>query len=631
MATTSCAPKSSRLYSALTVKAVDEERRLITGTASTPQPDRAGDIIEPLGISFKNPVPLLLYHNPTAPVGRVKFKKPTEDGLDFEATLPVIPEPGTLRDRVEEAWQSIKANLIGGVSIGFRSIEEAFNKETSGFRFLKTEVLELSLVSIPANPDALIATIKAMDLAVSGRNPSAVAEPPAKVPTMTTSEQITQFENSRAAKAARMADLMAAAAAAGATLDQTQSEEYDATEGDVKAIDAHLVRLRAHEQLNKAAAVPVTGATDPASATAVRGGTPVISVKANVPKGTAFIRYCTALAATRGNKLEAIEWAKRWKDSTPEVELVLKAAIAAGTSLDATWAGPLAALQPLATEFLEYLRPATVIDRIPNLRRVPFNVSVPAQTGGGTYAWVGQGAPKAVSKLAFSATSLAIAKAAGIIVITVELAKVSTPSAEAIIRADMVAGMAQFLDVWFTDPTKAAVTDVNPASITNGVTPITSAGTSPANARTDILALASALTAAGMSIKGATLLMSETNALALAAANNALGQSLFPEMNTTGGNAVGINVIASQALGANVILLDGNSILYADDGGVEIDVSTEASVQMDSAPDNPALATTVFTSFWQNNLIGLRCDRFINWKKARTGCVQYTVQTYVAS
>jgi hypothetical protein len=30
------------------------------------------------------------------------------------------------------------------------------------------------------------------------------------------------------------------------------------------------------------------------------------------------------------------------------------------------------------------------------------------------------------------------------------------------------------------------------------------------------------------------------------------------------------------------------------------------------------------------NLVGLRAERFINWKKARAGCVQYTVATYSA-
>ena len=52
-----------------------------------------------------------------------------------------------------------------------------------------------------------------------------------------------------------------------------------------------------------------------------------------------------------------------------------------------------------------------------------------------------------------------------------------------------------------------------------------------------------------------------------------------------------------------------------------IDASREASVQMDSAPDNPALATTVLTSFWQNNLIGLRAERLsIGRKRARARC-----------
>src|SRR5262245_60700789 len=105
-----------RAYSVLRIKAADAEQRIITGVASTPEPDRLGDIVEPLGISYKNPVPLLLYHNTTKPVGQVRFFPPTAEGLEFEASLPTIDEPGTLRDRVEEAWQSIKTGLLAGVS-----------------------------------------------------------------------------------------------------------------------------------------------------------------------------------------------------------------------------------------------------------------------------------------------------------------------------------------------------------------------------------------------------------------------------------------------------------------------------------------------------------------------------------
>ncbi len=652
----------TRAYSILRIKTVDDEQRIITGTATTPQPDRLGDIVEPLGVTFKNPIPLLLYHDTKRPVGRVKLLAPTEDGVDFEASLPMIEEPGTLRDRVEEAWQSLKAKLITAVSIGFRSIEEAWINETASFRFIKSEILELSLVTIPANANATIANVKdlaarlelslvttpakteaaiafaGIDLAARGRNSpgaSGTRQPVRALkdaPTMAqkTSEQIARWEATRAAKAAEMSTLMETAEAAGVTLDASQSETYDALAREVEDIDTHLVRLRTLETTNVQRATRIVDTSDSDAAASQRGGR-VISIKSNLVPGTPFVRYCRALVIARGNLMQAVEVAKQWRDSTPEVELALKAAVAAGTTTDATWAGPLAQPNPLAAEFLEYLRPATVLGKIPNLRSVPFNVSVTAQTGGGTYQWVGQGAPKPVGKLAFAATILGIAKCSGIIVISEELARVSTPSAEDVIRMDMRNGIAAFLDLEFTDPAKAPVANVSPGSVTNGVALIPSAGPTPANARTDITALAGAMLAANISTAGAVLLMSETNALALSSAQNPLGQALYPGLAATGGTIMGYPAITSQALATNVIMLNGEGILIADEGGVAIDVSREATVQMDSAPANPADATTILTSLWQNNLVGLRAERFINWKRARTGAVQYTQQTYAAA
>jgi len=444
-------------------------------------------------------------------------------------------------------------------------------------------------------------------------------------------EQITAFEATRAAKAAILTDLMTKAAEGQVTLDEAQTETYDAAQRDIESLDAHLGRLRALEQSHKAAAVPVTPVTTTKAAGELRGGLPIVAVKSALPQGTGWTRFVMAIAATKGNLAMAEQYAlSRWQDSTPEVALVLKAAVAAGTTTDATWAGPLAPIRPLANEFLALLRPATLLGKIPNLRAVPFNVSVPVQTGGGTYQWVGQNAPKPVGSLAFSTLTLGITKCAGIIVITDELARNSTPAAEEVIRGDMIAGIAAFLDAQFCDPANAPVAGVNPGSITNGVTPITTAGTSPANARTDIQALINAMTAANISVVGAVLLMSETNAAALASGLNALGQPLFPDMTSTGGSAMGIRVIASQSAGNNVILIAPQTVLYADDGGVTIDVSTEASLQMDSAPAATPDATTVLKSLWQFNLVGLRAERYINWKRGRTGGVQYTVATYTA-
>src|SRR5262245_48474766 len=164
----------NRAYAVLHVKAVDEDKRVLRGMATTPTPDRMGDIVEPKGVKFKNPMPLLWQHKHDQPVGWAIFSKATEDGIAFEASLPQPNEAtGKLAERIEEAWQSIKLGLVRGVSIGFKAIEFAFMKDTGGLHFLETEVLELSLVTIPANAEATITQIKSIDhplLAASGKS-----------------------------------------------------------------------------------------------------------------------------------------------------------------------------------------------------------------------------------------------------------------------------------------------------------------------------------------------------------------------------------------------------------------------------------------------------------------------------
>jgi HK97 family phage prohead protease len=152
----------NRAYAVLEIKSVNDGDRVIRGVATTPTPDRMGDIVDPLGVTFKNPLPLLWQHRSDQPIGTVKFDKPTKDGITFEATIASIDEPGTLQDRLNEAWQSIKTGLVRAVSIGFRALEYSFMDE-GGIRFIASEVLELSAVTIPANADATINQIRSID------------------------------------------------------------------------------------------------------------------------------------------------------------------------------------------------------------------------------------------------------------------------------------------------------------------------------------------------------------------------------------------------------------------------------------------------------------------------------------
>lgn len=149
-----------RAYAVLETKDVDAEQRVITGIATTPRVDSYQDIVEPQGVRYRGPVNLYLYHSHNLPVGNVEFGKATKSGIPFKATLPDVKEAGTVRERVNEAWHSLKYKLLQAVSIGFLPIDAEHIEGTYGMRYKSWEMLELSLVGVPANPDALIDTVK---------------------------------------------------------------------------------------------------------------------------------------------------------------------------------------------------------------------------------------------------------------------------------------------------------------------------------------------------------------------------------------------------------------------------------------------------------------------------------------
>ncbi|MDP9463315.1 MAG: phage major capsid protein, partial [Actinomycetota bacterium] len=457
-----------RAYSILTVKSIDADQRIITGIATSPEPDRMGDVIEPLGVKYKNPLPLLLFHDTQRPVGTVKFSKPTDDGIVFEAKLPDIEEPGVLRDRVNEAWQSVKAGLVKGVSIGFRALDDGMELlRSGGIRFTKTEVLELSLVTIPANAAAMIQTIKSIDapyLAASGTGQEGVARPSAGATAPVTrtarkgahamktiTEQIASYEAKRQANDVRMGEIMQKASDEGVTLDDTQKADYDTLDAEVKEIDDHLTRLRAHEQRNKAAAKPVVGDTIEKAAASRGNGHAVISVQSNLPGGIEFARAIKCKVLSRLDGMNAVDIAKAWYPDQPRIQQYLKGAVPAATTTDSVWMG--AAVDPtnLAGEFIEFLRPQTIIGKfgtggIPSLRRVPFNVRILGQTSGGEGYWVGQGAPKPLTSFQVAPTTLTWAKVANIAVVTEELLRFSSLSADAMVRDELARAIIERLD-----------------------------------------------------------------------------------------------------------------------------------------------------------------------------------------
>lgn len=154
----------------LQIKALDEDERVIEGIASTGSPDRMQDVVEPLGAKFKLPIPLLLDHRHDLAVGVVESARATKAGVTFRARIPKIDEPGEAKNLVDRAWHFAKHGLRRSVSIGFRPLETA-RLDSGGYRFAAWEWLELSLVAIPAQPEAEILATR-----TAGQGPMTIAE-----------------------------------------------------------------------------------------------------------------------------------------------------------------------------------------------------------------------------------------------------------------------------------------------------------------------------------------------------------------------------------------------------------------------------------------------------------------------
>lgn len=624
----------TRAWATLDVKSFDDEQRIVEGIASTPSTDRAGDIVEPKGARFALPLPLLWQHQADTPIGHVISANVTDAGIHVTAKLAKTDQPGETKNTLDKAWESIKLGLVRGLSIGFRATEVADIKGSWGKRFVKWEWLELSAVTIPANADASITSIKSIDtelLAASGRElPRArgpveqhYSHPERKMIPKTTAERIAAFEAARAAKAARMQEVSDAAAERGETKNESEQDEFDGLRSELGAIDRELKDLRDLESLQIKKAVPVEGAS-PRKSDESRAPT-VVRVTSQPDKGIRFARFAKCVGLARGVNRDALALAeKRYGDDQGIVD-TMKAAVDAATVGDGANLGFLVGAEGgVFADFADFLRPMTVIGAfgvggIPELRRVPFRRRLLFQDGGGDAYWTGEGKPKGVTSFTGGSTLLEPLKAATIAVASKEILRDSSPSADVLLRDQIAAALAARLDQDFIDTTNSG-SSFKPASITNGASPITSEGNDAVGVRADVKAAMSPFTTANNRLTSGVWLMSATRALSLQLMRNALGQREFADISMRGGSFEGLPVIVSEYLPTDkVVLVNAADIYLGDEGGVSIDVSTEASLQMDSSPSDGAQS---LVSLWQNNLVGFLAERTVNWALRREEAVQ---------
>lgn len=133
----------------------DRQVRVIASTADV---DRAGEVVVQSGIQLsnflRNPV-ILWQHDPSVPIGTANAVRMGAAGV--EMTIDFAP-PG-VSAKADEVCGLVKAGVVCGVSVGFNPLEtEPMDPRfpRGPQRYLKCDLMEVSIVSIPANPAAAV-------------------------------------------------------------------------------------------------------------------------------------------------------------------------------------------------------------------------------------------------------------------------------------------------------------------------------------------------------------------------------------------------------------------------------------------------------------------------------------------
>lgn len=627
----------NRAYSLLELKAVDEEKRILEGWATTPSTDRMGDQVNPLGAKFTLPIPFLMQHDasPESSVGHVIEATPTKSGIKVKIKIekdPLLPE-------LDKAWARIKKKLVRGLSIGFSPIDPPTPiKGTHGLYFDTWSWLELSGVVIAANQDASITTIKSLDTkqrAASGASPPSVHASPG-VPGITKQpaksgffysrsnemKTLKELRDLRETKAARMGELVAAFKDAGHEVTEEEKAEFDSLETECKGLETE-IRIRTFEGMGEMKSVP-------------QAKGPTIIVKTQDPedkfKGQSYTRLLIAKAAAfcalkDGNYISPAEIAqRRWGKTHPKLVEFIKAGVAGGGTGSGEWGAELAQSDTRYTgDFVDYLYAMTVFDRLP-LRSIPARVHVKGQDGAATGYWVGESKAIPVSKPDFSDVELTPLKVGAIATCSKELIADSSPSAEMLIRDAIAEASAQRVDTTFLSAA-AASNGVSPAGILNGVSALVPSGADAAAIRADFQSLALPFIQA-YNGTGLVHIMRPELAMAMAMLVNALGQTEFPDVEEAGGTLFKRPVYTGDNVTAgHWIVLKPSDIWKIGDSGIQVSMSDTATIEQDSAPtgagDTPTAASATLISLWQEDMVGFKVTRRINYAKRRTGVVQY--------
>jgi len=639
--------------------------------------DRMGDVIEQnwvLTAFKKNPI-ALFNHDRDQVIGG--WEGVHVDGDRLLGKLKLAAE-GT-SELVDTVRKLIAQKILRATSVGFMPLKKEKLADDASeywgpFRFLKSELLEVSLVSVPANSNA-VALARSLNLkpdlvgaifckpANEARavNP---ASPPKSARNMKgISMQLNQTLASRIDVAQKnVMALRTRLDEITSKEEQTEEERHRADElpDEVETAEDTLQKLLRQERaisggrrdgnvvmqgvgstsietVKQAAEIVRPG--ELSSAERERGERrPFGNGEKKLTDGDYVFRSLATWLSAHASR-ETIEHVlrSRYGDRDERMNMVLRAAVNPATTTVAGWAAEL--VQTQNAGFLDRILPKSIYMPLASRgNRYTFGpgvsqLKIPVRTTTALLsgAWVGEGAAKPVKKASFSSVPLIPYKLAIISTFTEEMALYSNPAIEAIIRQALQDDTSVSLDTYLIDA--VASSSSRPAGLLNTVTPLTAtaSGTTTEKMVADIKQMLAAIVAAGGGAD-VVFLINPAQAITLGFAQTTTGDFLFSTVQEAG-QKFNVSFIVSQTVTAGrVIAIDASEFATATGDSPRFAISNEATLhEEDTTPlalgttGSPNVVAAPMRSLFQTDSVAIRLTLYVTWVMRRTGMVQTIV------
>jgi len=626
-------------------------------------PDRMGDVIDADGWdlgNFKNNPVALFNHNPNFPIGKWVNLRTGDGKLRGHLQLA---RKGT-SDRINEIISLVEQNILRAVSVGFLPRKsEPLTKGGSGLRFKQTELVETSLVSIPANPNAL-AVARSLNISASttamvfggkantkdrseakrGFNGGQAESPPVRKNRIMSplTKRIEQTEQ----RLVELRDQLTAHLEAVDDENVTDADLETTKEFNKKIADQEALYASLKDSEAKLAKTSGDGDGNVRIIASKSGGgarpfsfTPkkIDPIEFLVRAGT--VRALSKSADFAGQSLDQIRQKIYGDDEATRIvcDLTLKAASAPAMTNVVGWAAEL--VQQINADMMPSLLPSSVYPKLSAMglkltfgRNGRINVPTRSATPTVSGSFVGEGAPIPVRQAAFTSQLLTPKKMAVITTWTREMDEHSVPAIEGLLRNAIQEDTQISIDTILLDANPA--TSIRPAGLRNGVAGLTPTAGGGFNALVgDLKGLTGAvLTATNGNVRSLVFIMNPQQALGIGFIQPPVPGGLFPfAADINNDRLMGYPVIKSGTVPlGTVICMDAADYVSITGDTPRFEISDTATLHMeDTSPQHigtagtPGTVATPAMSMFQTDSLALRLILPMNWAIRRVGVVAW--------